>query len=151
MKKLEIGVESAIWYDDERPEESIRFIKECGFETVDYDFHHLFKATFDRDKLTSFYDKSLEELFEYFKPLKVATEKNGITLTQTHGIMWTHSYQREDISDYLIKMAEKTIALCEYLGCKNLVVHPWHGPEVRKDEEREINLNTYSRLIPAGI
>lgn len=150
MKKLAVGIESAVWYDPGKPEESIRFIKECGFEAVDFDFDRPFRSTFDREKLTSFYDMSPEELFDYYKPLKTAAMENGISFLQTHGICWMHSYQRDDINDYIIKITEKHIAACEYLGCRAIVIHPWTGSDLRKEEEREINLNTYRRLIPAA-
>ena len=81
MKKLEVGVQSGNWYDESRPAESIRFIKDCGFEGIDYNINNLFDRTFDKENLTSFFDKSLEELFEYFKPMKEAAKENDISIS----------------------------------------------------------------------
>jgi hypothetical protein len=58
MKKLINCVETAVWYEEDKPAESIRFIKECGFEAIDYNFGALFRDTLDVENLTSFYDKN---------------------------------------------------------------------------------------------
>ena len=42
---LKIGIETSYWYDGKRTEESIRYIKECGFEAIDWDFSGLFEQT----------------------------------------------------------------------------------------------------------
>ena len=66
MKKLEVSVQTGGWYDESKPNESMKFIKECGFEGVDYNIDGLFKSTFDPENLTSFFDKDMEQLYEYF-------------------------------------------------------------------------------------
>ena len=153
MEKLLVGIESAVWYDPGRPEDSIRLIKECGFESIDFDFDKMFSETFDKEGLTSFYDMSLEELLDYYKPLKAAAEEYGITFGQSHGICIMHYHYTENhdaINDYILKITEKHIAACAYLGCRAIVIHPWTGTEVHKDEERSVNLDMYRRLIPAA-
>ena len=47
---------------------------DCCFDGIDYNFGKLYRDTLDVEKLTSFYDKSLEELYDYFAPLKKALE-----------------------------------------------------------------------------
>ena len=32
MKKLEVSVQTARWFDEKKPAESMKLIKECGFE-----------------------------------------------------------------------------------------------------------------------
>ena len=41
MMKLEVATQSGDWYDETRPEESMRFIKECGFEGIDYNINNM--------------------------------------------------------------------------------------------------------------
>ena len=60
MKKLEISIETDGWYKEENPEESIKFIKECGFEGIDYGMNAFFKSSFDQENLTSFFDCDIE-------------------------------------------------------------------------------------------
>lgn len=150
MKKLEISVQSGNWYNENRPEESIRFIKECGFEGIDYNINNLFDRTFDKEKLTSFFDKSLEELFTYYEPLKNATKKYDVNISQLHGLFPMYFPGEDARNEYIIKVTEKLFAVCEYLGCKTIVIHPWPGPNLRKEAEREINLSFYRKLISAA-
>ena len=63
MEKLIVSTGSSIWYDPNRPDESLEFIKKCGFEGIDFNFQSLYRKTFDPEKLTSFYDQILEELY----------------------------------------------------------------------------------------
>lgn len=150
MEKLLVGVESGFWYNPENPDESMRFIKECGFEAVDFSFNALYRQSFDTEKLTSFYDQSIEELFEYFRPLKEAAEKHGIRFPQTHGIYPVFWDDDEAVTNYNIGITNKLIALCEFLGCEALVVHPATQPELHKEAELENNLNVYRQWIPAA-
>ena len=150
MRKLEIGVQSGNWYDETRPEESIRFIKSCGFEGIDYNICNLFDATFDPKERTSFFDQSMEELFAYYAPLKQAAKENDIGFSQLHGLFPMYDPDDEAKNAYLIAVTEKMMAICQYLECENIVVHPWTGPKLPKAEEREINLAIYRKLIPAA-
>jgi len=146
MKNLLIGMESGFWYNPIEPEESMRFIKSCGFDAVDFSFNALYRKTFDANTLTSFYDKDMEELYAYFKPLKQATLKHEVRIVQAHGIS-VYSNDKK-IMDYNIEVTKKLIALCEFLGCKNLVIHPETKPEESKEAEWENNLNMYRNWIP---
>jgi hypothetical protein len=47
---------------------------DCCFDGIDYNFGKPYRDTLDVEKLTTFYDKSLEELYDYFAPLKKALE-----------------------------------------------------------------------------
>lgn len=148
--KLQISVQSGDWYDESRPEESISYIKSCGFEAVDFGLATIFKKTFDAENLTSFYDKSLEELFEHYTALKTSTEKQGISISQAHGLFPIY-YPGEDVKNrYMLEVTKKMIAVCGFLGCKAIVVHPYSHPDLKKDEEHEINLIFYRQLIPTA-
>lgn len=148
MRKLEVSVQSGNWYDETKPEESMRFIKDCGFEGIDYNIGNLFDQTFDKEKLTSFFDKSLEELFAYFKTMKEAAKDHDIHISQNHAMFPIYFPNEDARNEYIIEVLEKMFAVSEYLECKAVVVHPWSGPTMRKEEERKVNLNFYRRLIP---
>lgn len=147
MEKLLVGIESGFWYNPEKPDESMRFIKSCGFEAVDFSFNKLYRESFDAEKLTSFYDKSLDELITYFTPLKKAAEENGIRFPQAHGIYPVYRENDEKATKYNIEVTRKLIALCEFIGCETLVVHPATKPNVCKEEELETNLKVYREWI----
>lgn len=150
MRKLEIGVQSGNWYDESQPEDSVRFIKECGFEAIDYNINNLFDASFDKEHFTSLFDKSLDELYEYFSPLKKVTKEHEICFSQLHGIFPMYFYGEDARNQYILNVTEKMFAICRYLDCDLIVIHPWSGPDIHKDEEKEINLRMYRQLIPAA-
>lgn len=151
MKKLGVGVQtSKTWFDEANPAESIRFIKKCGFETIDYNMGSMFLDTFDKENVTSFFDQSIEELYEYYKPLKAALEENGVQISQAHGLFFVYEAGEEKLNDYYISMSEKMFAICRYLDCKVIVIHPWIGSEMTKSEEMQKNMSIYQRLIPAA-
>lgn len=150
MRKLEISVQSGSWYDEMKSAESIRFIKECGFEGVDYNINNVFSATFDKEKQTSFFDKSLEELYAYYRPLKEALKEEGIAFSQFHGLFPMYYPGEDALNDYLVMVTEKMMAVCEYLNCKMIVIHPWSSPGEPKEVEYEANLGFYRKLIPAA-
>lgn len=150
MKKLAIGVRSKWWYDETNPDKSIGFIKECGLEAIDYGINILFDDTFDEQNLTSFFDKSLDELYAYYKPLKDALKKYDVFISQMHGIFQLY-YPGEDLkNDYLTEVTEKMIAVCKYMDCPAIVIHPWSGPNIHKAEEKQRNMEMYRRLIPSA-
>lgn len=150
MRKLEVGVQSGNWYREDAPVESIEFIKRCGFEGIDYNINNLFARTFNAETLTSFFDQSIEDIFAYYKPLKEAAEKNDISFSQFHGAMPMYFPGEDERNEYYIQVTEKMMAVCQYLNCKYIVIHPWSGVEIRKEEEIEINMNLYRKLIPGA-
>ena len=34
-QKMRIGITTCCWYEEENPAESIKFLNECGFDTID--------------------------------------------------------------------------------------------------------------------
>ena len=150
MKQLEIGVQTARWYDEEKPMESLQFIKECGFEAIDYNISNLFANTFDEENLTSFFDKTEEELYEYFRPMKEAVEATQIRFSQAHGIGMVYYKGEDKKNEYLMRITDKMIAVCAYLKCPMLVIHPWTGWLYRMEGEHETNMQIYRRLMPTA-
>ena len=150
MKKLEVSVQTGGWYNETNPAESMKFIKECGFEGVDYNIDGLFKSTFDSENLTSFFDKDVEVLYEYFAELKRASEKYDVSISQAHSLFPIYYHGQDEKNQYVLEMMKKMIAVCGYLNCNAIVVHPWSNPTLQKKEVREINLNIYRQLIPVA-
>ena len=150
MKKLAVSVQTGEWYMEGMPEEGMKFIKGCRFEGLDYNMDDLFKKSFDQENLTSFFDKPLEELYSYYAPFKKEADDNGISFSQVHGLFPIYYPEQEEKNRYVIEMTKKMMAVCQYLDCKVLVVHPWSRPELRKEEVRQVNLDIYRQLIPAA-
>lgn len=146
---LRIGTQSDNWYSPEDPDGSIAYIKSCGFTTVDFNLNN-FMSALDMAKgkipCESFYDQSLEELYEYFAPLKAACEKHDVTIAQIHGPFPTWYNGMDEFNEYIISVMEKCLAIAAYLGCPGVVIHPVQ----LADDEWESNMWMYRRLIPAA-
>ena len=149
--KWKVSVQTARWFDEKKPKESMEYIKECGFEAVDYSLDSLFKRTFDAVKLTSFFDKTIPELEAYYRPLKESAKANGIAFDQAHGILVTYYQDDPKKTEYCMKVTEKMFAVCQYLECPAIVMHPWiGGSRGTTKEEIAINMQIYRRLMSAA-
>jgi len=145
-----IGQCTEVWYNENDPEESLRYIAECGIESLDYGICSFFDATFDLETMSSFFDKSIEELCEYYDRTKKAMKENNLVYSQWHGIFPMYYPDNEARTEYVLQITDKIIALCAYMDCPAIVMHAWTGEYLTKEEEMDINLNLYRRMIPAA-
>lgn len=145
---IKVGVQSASWYNKDDPDGSFAYIKDCGFEAVDFNIDTYLSST----KLSkegifpSIFDKTTEELKEYFTPLKNASEKYGIVINQMHAPFPPHFKGLDEVNDYIFKAIDKCFAVAEFLNCGAVVVHPIAG--VTSEEEWDITINLYRSFIP---
>lgn len=107
-KNLMISTQSGDWYEDmfggdSGADDAFKFIKECGFDAIDYNLEH--------------------------------TIRPGLI-------------RKCELNDYLIMATEKLCAVCQYIGCPAIVLHPSSFTD--KEKEHRINMDMYRKLIPAG-
>ncbi|MBQ8915300.1 MAG: sugar phosphate isomerase/epimerase [Clostridia bacterium] len=148
---LQISINTYGWLDDilggkGKADEAFDFIRECGFEGIDYNFERLLTPeAIRRGALDSVYDLSLDELLQRFAPLKEAAEKHGVSIVQGHGIYPLRVNGSEEFDGRVILTTQKILEVCKYLNCPVLVLHmerPWGW---------EKNMEFLRKLIPAGI
>jgi sugar phosphate isomerase/epimerase len=148
MKHL-ISIQSGDWYDEENDEKSVAIAQECGIEALDFNIDHVINpAEYVKGKEFPLCDKPTEEFVENFAPLKAAAEKYGIAFSQMHAPFPTWYEDNAAATDYLLSVVEKILAVCAFVGCPALVVHPYNSGCRKKDIE--INLEMYRRLMPAA-
>ena len=153
--KWDICVQTGDWYDelfggDKGADEAFRFIKSCGIDTLDYNIDHTLPGGLIRKgEHNDFYDADIAALLEYYRPIKEAADKNGVRFGQAHAPFPLYVSGCDELNEYLIMVIEKECAVCQYLGCPALVVHP-DTNTADKALEREINLSMYRKMIPAG-
>ena len=84
---LKIGVQSAGWYNKNDPLGSFQYIKECGFESIDFNIDHYLNIgkLLKEGIYPSFFDQSIEEILKFFTPLKEASEATGVIIGQIVG------------------------------------------------------------------
>lgn len=153
MKELAVSVQMAGWFNpmfgDEKVDEGFAFAKEMGYEAFDLGLDGKYWCGYiEKGIIDEFYTRDIPALLEYYKPYKEAAEKYGIAFGQAHAPFPMHLEGNDEINAHLITVVEKCAAICEYLGCPALVVHPWVSSN--KDREREVNLDMYRKMIPIG-
>lgn len=145
---LKVGVQSAGWYDNSEPLKSFEYIKSCGFEAVDFNIdHYLNTGKLSKEGLMpTFFDQSVEEILAFFTPLKEASEATGVVIAQMHAPFPVWFKEMEDVNEYIRMALDKCFAVCEYVHCPAIVVHP--VSRSTKELEWDTNLEMYRSLIP---
>jgi sugar phosphate isomerase/epimerase len=149
MKSMQTGRWYKTFGGDENPEAAFGFIKECGFEAVDFGLNmHINALKVRAGEVHGFYDADVETLLDYYKPIKAAADKNGIVFAQAHGPFPLVVPEFPEVHEYLLTVVEKMLAICQLLECPALIVHPIIVRN--RQEEWELNLKMYRRFIPAA-
>ncbi len=145
-----VSIQSAGWYDEADDEKSMKYAKECGIEAIDYNIDHVLNVwDYLKGKKFPFCDKPLDEFVAHYAPLKAAAEKYGVAFSQMHAPFPVWIEGNKEATEYILTVVEKTIAVCSYVGCPAIVVHPYFSGEAEKRERNmEINLEIYRRLMP---
>lgn len=151
--ELLVSVQAAGWLnpmlDAGKGEEGFKLMKECGVEALDYNFeaklpHRLIESG---DKGT-FFTQSMEEILDYFKPIKTWADKYGIKFAQSHAPFPAYRLGDEEYNKYIIEAIEKCMEVCVFLECPAIVVHPFC--HIDRKVAENANLSFYRALIPAA-
>jgi len=137
---LRIGVQTKNAINDDNPLEGFRLLKDVGFTSVDFSLnHYLLNKDLYKGKVNDFFDKSIDELKEFFRPHKEAANQVGIEIFQMHMPYPIYVPNGEqEVNDYLWNVvAPKSMELCHYLGCKYIVVHGFKLAKYLGSEELE--------------
>lgn len=140
---MRIGLESAAYFGLYDYDEGFKKLKEHGFDCIDY--AELCKRHSDLYKFSD------DKYRGFLTDIGESANKHGVEITQLHGLWATDDKtraQREESIGYFIKEIEGA----HYLGCKNIVIHPFlpygWGAEVDKDKIWDVNIDLFSRLLP---
>lgn len=128
-------------------------IRSAGFDCVDFNVNECLSHEAIREgRMTGVFDLALPALRVYFEPYKQAARDCGIRFAQMHAPFPSITLQGEAVNAYIAMALEKCVALCAYLECPYLVVHPVlyeYEQQLDKGAEWETNLRLYGALIPA--
>jgi len=151
MEKLKVSVQTGNWFDnlfggEKGADAAFAFIKNCGFDALDLNIDHALSPTrIKNGEPSEFSDLPTDQMLEYYRPVKEASEKYGISIVMAHAIFPLKSYDHPEFDEYLYKLVVKQMAVCRYLGIPALVVHPI--AHAIRSEEWELNMKLYQRLI----
>ena len=151
---MKISVQSQDLVDDFGIERAYAMIREAGFEAIDWNIDHAWKAT-DVVKATVFeglsiFERPLDEILAYYAEELDAIRRNGLSITQAHAPFAT--LDTPAVLDYAIRIYKNVIKLCGAVGCPRVVIHGITKRENRSDlspaDVEAMNMKLYSSLIP---
>ena len=130
-----------------------RLIAESGFDAVDANIDHLVSCADIRNKKIPAYLTGDNTDMELLRPWKDAALKYGLDNYQAHAPFPSYLLNEPEYNDVIIKMLRNTIRGCDYIGCRNLVIHPFYNSYANRMDpktEWEVNIERYSALIPVA-
>lgn len=135
-----IGVQTKDVINDRNPLEGFEMLKRAGFNCCDFSLNGYLKNTdIYQDKLNRFFDQSVMELIEFFRPHKEAAETAGIEINQMHMPYPIYVPKGDsELNNYLWnQVALKSMEICRFLECKNIVIHGFKLAKYLGSEELE--------------
>lgn len=123
---LQIGVQTKNIVNDINPAEGFQLMKESGFLCGDFSLNsYLLNTSLYKFELNEFFNKSDRELEEFFTPHKEGAKAAGITINQIHMPYPVYIPNgSNEINDYLLNnVVPKSMRICKFLDCSNIVVH----------------------------
>lgn len=130
-----------------------RLIAESGFDAVDANIDHLVSGADIRNKRIPGHLTGDNIDMELLRPWKDAALKYGLDNYQAHAPFPSYLTDEAEYNDVIIKMLRNTIRGCDYIGCRNLVIHPFYNSYANRVDpqiEWEVNIERYSTLIPVA-
>jgi len=151
---MKIGVQTGNIVDSLGFEKGYAAIKKAGFDAIDWNLDHAVKGSDLRNgtyRGTSILEKSLDKVIAYYAEELSYIRKNDLEIYSAHAPFPAYVSQYPDTMDYSIEIYKRNIEYCDFVGCKNLVIHPIIKPycsSISKEEAQELNLKLYTALIP---
>ena len=137
---LEVGVQTQNVISDENPYEGFEMLRQAGFTCCDFSLNGYLKNTdIYRANKNNFFDQSVEELESFFAKHKEAAGKSKIRINQMHMPYPIFIPNGKDkLNDYLWnQVAPKSMEICRFLECPNIVVHGFKLSRFWGTEEAE--------------
>lgn len=98
------------------------------------------------------FEKSLDEVIEYYSEIIAAIRKHGLFVTQGHAPQPAYVAGHPEVTEYCIRIYKRIIEFCGYIGCPRLVIH---GVDYKFDntvdppeEIDRLNRHLFESLIP---
>ena len=123
-------------------EKGYKLIKKCGFEAIDWNIDHAWRSSDLRSgnyRGKCIFEKSLDEVVKYYSKELEIIKKNNLVITQAHAPFPAFFKDSPEILDYTIGVYKRVIEFCDYIGCRNIIIH---GISLQLDD----NVNTYETI-----
>jgi sugar phosphate isomerase/epimerase len=146
---MKICVQTGGLIDELGVERCYKTLSYIGFEGIDWNLDHALRAkdiTSNNYEGNCIFEKSMEEILEYYKEELFHIRKNGLAISQAHAPFPPCVSGKPETLDYMIKIYKKIILFCQEVGCRHLVIHGHSS--AGSDEMYAINDKLYTSLIP---
>ena len=137
---IKTGVQSRNVVFDEDPAKGFKLLKKTGFDCCDFSLNYYLKNTdLYQENLNKFFDKSVLELEAFFAPHKEGALESGIFINQMHMPYPTFvPGAKKETNDYLWnEVGPKSMEICRFFGCPNIVIHGFKLEHYYGSEEAE--------------
>ena len=147
---MKIGICNSCFRSIENIEERYLSAREMGYTAIDLDLGEKWSVgQIYRNERYGFFDKSLEDIAEYFGRYTHAAKEKGIEVFQAHAPFPTARLGEDETNAYTKMAIEKCIKILPDIGCRYLVVHPICTDKHMSDEEAfELNFDLFKDFIP---
>ena len=137
---LQIGVQTKNIIYDSNPESGFVLLKKAGFSCADFSLNeYLMNSMLYRLQRNDFFSKTVSELENFFLPHKQGAKKTGITVNQMHMPYPTFVPGADgELNEYLWnEVAPKSLKVCAFFECPNIVIHGFKLTRNLGSEEAE--------------
>ncbi len=104
-------------------DEQYALIAKAGFTAIDMAMGGGISTRNPDDECKCIFEKSIEEVKEYYKEHIAAIRKYGLFVTQGHARQPAYVAGNPEVIEYYIRIYKRTIEFCGYIGCPRLVIH----------------------------
>ncbi|MDO5435044.1 MAG: sugar phosphate isomerase/epimerase [Clostridia bacterium] len=101
-------------------------IREAGFEGIDWSLDHAIHPSKIRNleyKGSCLFERSLDELLEYYEPSLKAIRENELSICLAHSFFPSYTDGHEELIDWSVQMHMRGIEFCEVTGVPYFVIH----------------------------
>lgn len=137
---IRLGVQTKNIVEDSAPEKGFEMIKDAGFSCCDFSLNsYLTNTALYKSEINPFFDKTEAELEHFFTPHKQGAGAAGIFVNQMH-MPYPNYIPKADkwVNEYLWNVvAPKSLAVCSFFECPNIVIHGFKLSGYLGSEEAE--------------
>lgn len=148
---IDIGVQTKGILPEKSVEEGFAQIRKAGFTRIDFNLDTFLKnSDLYAGQLNTFFDKSIDEITEYFKVYKRNMDKMDIRASQMHAPYPVRVEGRNEQNIYMqTEVIPKSIRIAEILKVPYMVIHPFKMQYLYgRNCEKQENIEYFKKLIP---
>lgn len=149
---MRVGMQNSVIVQLGDGQDCYRIASEMGIGAVDLGMGEYWSIVqINNGETYGFFDKTVEEIYEHYRPYKEAADANGIAVHQMHAPFPSMKVGNGEMNAYIHMAFEKCIRVAALLDCHYLVAHPIYVDAHRtEDEDFRVNFDafvTYANLL----